>query len=552
MAYSITTYSGAPVATVQDATINTAATNLTLIGRDYAGYGAFLNENFVYLLNNFARLTAPGSNNNEATPLTGQLWYNTTLNTLEVYNSTLGGWKPISSCISQGTAPNNAGSTTGDLWWDTAVNQLYVYGGSASGWVLIGPPSTSGNASISGAVVSTITDSASASHLTINFNIAGQTVAILSYDPTFTPATSITGFTTVNPGFNLAGVNDNQFVGTATQAATLSGGGGGLTSGQFLRSDINTSTSYQITATGGFVVASDLTLAVDTSNNQVSISSITNGRNFNLYANIGGVQVPSIGINASTGTVSIANAATVGAALSTAGPFTANSTSLLQGNVTLQSYLLPNSPNTIDIGSSVSRFSNVWAGTLYGNVIGNVTTTANVVAPFFVGSGAALTVLPGFAYSNVNVAAYTSAQSYTNYSNVNVTAYLAGNITVGNITTPGGNLYIDPAGNADVILPLGTSLYLQDTTNSTNATTGALIVTGGVGVGGNVYASGNLYVGGNVRVNGNVIVANVYTPLSTSGGNTSVGSTGQITYDTNYIYVCVAPNVWKRATLNLW
>ena len=59
MAYSITTTSGSFVATVQDATINTTATSLTLIGRDYAGYGAFLNENFVHLMEHFAANTAP-------------------------------------------------------------------------------------------------------------------------------------------------------------------------------------------------------------------------------------------------------------------------------------------------------------------------------------------------------------------------------------------------------------------------------------------------------------------------------------------------------------
>ena len=54
MAYQITTTQGAPIATVQDATINTAALSITLIGRDYAGYGAFLNENAVHMLENFA------------------------------------------------------------------------------------------------------------------------------------------------------------------------------------------------------------------------------------------------------------------------------------------------------------------------------------------------------------------------------------------------------------------------------------------------------------------------------------------------------------------
>jgi hypothetical protein len=54
MSYTIKTTNGTPIAIVQDATLNTIATSLTLVGRDYAGYGAFLNENFVYLLENFS------------------------------------------------------------------------------------------------------------------------------------------------------------------------------------------------------------------------------------------------------------------------------------------------------------------------------------------------------------------------------------------------------------------------------------------------------------------------------------------------------------------
>ena len=68
----------------------------------------------------------------------------------------------------------------------------------------------------------------------------------------------------------------------------------------------------------------------------------------------------------------------------------------------------------------------------------------------------------------------------------------------------------------------------------------------------NVLTVNLLTVNGSSTYNGNVVVANVYTPNSAAGGNTSVGSTGQITYDSNYIYVCVAPNVWKRAAISLW
>jgi hypothetical protein len=56
---------------VADGTINTAS-SMTLVGKNYAGYGEFLDENFIHLLENSANTSAPGS------PLTGQLWWDST------------------------------------------------------------------------------------------------------------------------------------------------------------------------------------------------------------------------------------------------------------------------------------------------------------------------------------------------------------------------------------------------------------------------------------------------------------------------------------------
>jgi hypothetical protein len=79
---------------------------------------------------------------------------------------------------------------------------------------------------------------------------------------------------------------------------------------------------------------------------------------------------------------------------------------------------------------------------------GNLIVPGNVSATTFVGSGALLTSLPGYAYGNVNVAAYLNATGYNLYSNVNVANYLTtatitttGNITAGNLIT-GGALYV--------------------------------------------------------------------------------------------------------------
>ena len=59
MAYTVTTTNGTVITTVADGTVDTTNTSLTLIGKNYAGYGIFLNENYIQLLENFSNSTAP-------------------------------------------------------------------------------------------------------------------------------------------------------------------------------------------------------------------------------------------------------------------------------------------------------------------------------------------------------------------------------------------------------------------------------------------------------------------------------------------------------------
>lgn len=46
--------------------------------------------------------------------------------------------------------------------------------------------------------------------------------------------------------------------------------------------------------------------------------------------------------------------------------------------------------------------------------------------------------------------------------------------------------------------------------------------------------------------NGNVIVSNVFVPSSSS---TSTGISGQVSYDSGNLYVCIGPGNWKKAAL---
>jgi hypothetical protein len=346
MAYTVTTTAGAVIATVQDGTVNTTATSITLIGKNYAGYGIFLNENYIQHLENFANSTPPNA------PLTGQLWYDDVNDILKIYNSVTNIWKPISSSISQSTAPSNAISVTGDIWWDTTNAQLKVYSGSA--WITIGPSYTS-TAGTSGAVVETILDSSSGSHVVVKFYISNSAIAILSKDATFTPQTSIPGFSTLIPGLNLisqATLTGAQFTGATTGASTL----GGYSASQFILKDTPQTTTGALTLGGGATIGSDLVL--DASSASVAVvQETTNNKNLRFDVNSNGVQTAILTLAASS------RLSTFSGALTATGNLTSSSFSIFNNS------LLPSSANAISIGSSTLPFANVFATFLRGTAI---------------------------------------------------------------------------------------------------------------------------------------------------------------------------------------
>jgi hypothetical protein len=249
MAYTINLTNGTIFATIPDGTINTAS-SMTLIGKNYAGYGQFLDDNFIHLLENGANSTAPGA------PLTGQLWWDTSANLLKVYNGTT--FKTISAATSSATAPTS--NVTGDLWYDTTNSLLKVWTGST--WLTIGPSVVSGT----GAQAATIIDNVAVSHAVVEIIVDNTLIGIFSKDSTFTPATPITGFSTIKPGLQLSSASASYlFQGTANNAAYFDS----LTSSQFLRSDTNG------TLTGNLVV-----------NGSVGVNSLINN-NANGVGNIG-------------------------------------------------------------------------------------------------------------------------------------------------------------------------------------------------------------------------------------------------------------------------
>ena len=194
MAYTINLTNGTTLIPggLSDGTVDNSHSSLTLIGRDYAGYGTFLNSNFVRLLENFANSSSPPN------PLKGQLWWDTANNILRVYSGT--SWKISTGATSApaNTPPSDLSTLGGDLWFDTTNSQLKVWSGTA--WLVIGPQATPATGN-TGAVPDLMVDPSGQGKVVIKVLINGIVYAIFSKD---TFVSTLTGFPLIKPGLNFS------------------------------------------------------------------------------------------------------------------------------------------------------------------------------------------------------------------------------------------------------------------------------------------------------------------------------------------------------------
>lgn len=392
--------------TVYDNTSSTD-TSLTFPGRNVSGYGQIVAENFLALLENFAKASSP------VNPVEGQLWYDTNEGVLKIWDNT--NWKAASNIQKSGVEPPTAEGRIGELWVDTTNQQLHLFNGL--GWILVGPEFSQGLRS--GPKVELVQDSQDADRVILIFYVEDVPIIIFSKD-NFTPKKTISGFSVIRSGLNITSIDvgtgfDTKLWGRATSAENLIVADAEIPATVFLRSDVVNTTDFgfNVRNNSGITIGVDGTFNLSTSLTASKLYNSASGSSIDIQTNKDGL--PSTILRVIENKVGI-NVASPDEALSVDGNVTATgaviltdttpSTNLNNGTfrtaggaaisknlligagldvtgTTSTELLIPKATDTHDLGSVTRRWKTVRAKTIVADSIEGVVNgsiTGNAVS----------------------------------------------------------------------------------------------------------------------------------------------------------------------------
>jgi hypothetical protein len=316
MAYQINKTDGTIVATVADGQIDDRSTAITLIGKNYSGFGEIFNENLIQILENFADSTPPDN------PIRGQIWFDSSQSKLKVYNGL--DFVPVSSATISGSQPSTL--ATGDLWYDDVRKQLFFFDGTAA---ILLAPSYSSSQSLSGIRVDTILDTLNQTRVITSLYNNGILLGIFAKD-SFTPKVAIIGFTgSIEPGFNVGTLANFKIRATCTNSDSL----GGASATTYVRTDSSNAINgqLQITVDSGLIVGSAGQGLLFVNSGDLVLANSSSDKNITLSVNRAATQESAVVINASARTIGLyptisASTVNVGGNLVVAGNLTVEGT----------------------------------------------------------------------------------------------------------------------------------------------------------------------------------------------------------------------------------
>jgi hypothetical protein len=290
MAYQINKTDGTIVATVADGQIDDRSLDITLIGKNYSGFGEIFNENLVKILENFAESTQPDH------PLRGQIWFDSSESKLKVYNGV--SFVPVSSATISSTQPSTL--AIGDLWYDDVGEQIFFFDGASA---ILLAPSYSSSQSLSGLRVDTILDTLNQTRVITSLYNNGILLGIFAKD-SFTPKITIVGYTgSISPGFNVGTLANFKIRATCTNSDSL----GGAPATTYVRADTANAINgqLQITVDSGLIVGSANQGSFFVTDGNVTLANASTNKNITLSVNRADTQENAIVIDSNARTIGL-------------------------------------------------------------------------------------------------------------------------------------------------------------------------------------------------------------------------------------------------------
>ena len=207
------------------------SSSLTLVGKNVYNFGQSQNTNLVHLLENFAFTQSPVS------PTTGQLWFNTTNKSLNVFKGSEWSFIPDMAIIPAPISTDTTG--TGSLMFNSTTGQLFVKNGAS--YTLIGPTATPGYGKtqiVSNLIYGTEVPT-SLPHAVLECIVGDQVIAIISSSNFNINSTNpVPNFTSVYTGITMNSMFNTIF-GTATKSNQLLNDAGNMYLSASTASNVN-------------------------------------------------------------------------------------------------------------------------------------------------------------------------------------------------------------------------------------------------------------------------------------------------------------------------